>query len=566
MIAEKLRWQRQKLARRGVALLVATLLASHLAAAEPAPVRVVTWNLLPREAGAGIDDKTTAETARVLKDLNPDVIVLQQVPDLLSCEDILEALKPADYQVAVFSSFRDPQTGDLSGRQVAILSRSKASNPGWDTWQADGSALAPGGYATAVIHLDGRNVGVFGVQLSDAAVPDERARESGAQQAARESATRQLVQQLDALRESSNAVEAVVVAGDFNTTPDDPKLSREMTLTRLEHAGLASAFNGLPQNKRITLPGSGNHPDATVDYLFAGDAGRFANVQIVPVTMSFHYPVVADLMFDAPKAVAVAASPAPANPAPAKPAVVTAPTEERPRAAEVPANAPEAEPSLAAFWQTLVGQIGMQNVWWLAGLLAGGLLFTVAGFQLLALTTRRATRPAATGRDIGAVPGSGAGEILIMAPSARTGSATDLAPVVHIQAPMDAQGWQRRAELAERRADQATDVVKRGVMGELARWLRGGVARRLVSDRAQLLEAQRMAALKMQVVDERLTKVEQHIEQRTREYEKRIDELEIELSEAREENRALIREKIAQVRAEMERERARLREHARADA
>src|SRR5579863_911895 len=154
------------------------LLAAQVVTAEPAPVRVVTWNLLPREAGAGSGEKTTEETARVLKDLNPDVIVLQQMPDLLSCEDILDALKPADYQVAVFSSFRDPKTGDLSGRQVAILSRDKASNPCWDTWQADGATAAPGGYAAAVIHLDGRNVGVFGVQLSDASPPDERGRES----------------------------------------------------------------------------------------------------------------------------------------------------------------------------------------------------------------------------------------------------------------------------------------------------------------------------------------------------------------------------------------------------
>lgn len=542
------------------------LLALQAAAAEPAPVRVVTWNLLPREAGAGSGEKTTTEAARVLKDLNPDVIVLEQVPDLLSCEDILDALKPADYQVAVFSSFRDPQTGDLSGRQVAILSRSKASNPSWDTWQADGSTAAPGGYAAAVIHLDGRNVGVFGVQLSDTLPPDERGRESGAQQAARESATRQLVQQLDAFRASSNAVQALVVAGDFNTTPDDPKLSREMTLTRLEHAGLTSAYAGLAPGKRITLPGSGGRLDATVDYLFAGDTGRFANVQVVPVTVSFHYPVAADLTFDGAKAVAAAAIPAVVNSTPAKPTAVTAPIDETSRTAEVPASTTETAPSLAAFWNTLVGQIGMANVWCLAGLLAGGLLFTLIGFQMLAVATRRARRLAATGRDIGAVPAGG--EIMIMTPAARTGSATDMAPVVHIQAPapMDAPAWQRRAEQAERRADQAADVVKRGVMGELARWLRGGVARRLVSDRAQLLEAQRVAAMKIQVVDERLTKVEQHIEQRTRDYEKRIGELEVELTEAREENRALIREKIAQVRAEMERERAKLREYARAEA
>jgi endonuclease/exonuclease/phosphatase family metal-dependent hydrolase len=541
-------------------VLLSALLPSFTVAAQP--VRVVTWNLLPKGDAANVTDKTVVEAARVLKELNPDVIVLEQLPDLLDCEDILQALKPANYQVAVFSSFRDPQTGELSRQQVAILSKAQASDPFWDTWQGeDQGAVAPGGFASALIHFDNRNLWVFAVQLSDASPPDDHQRESTSQQAARESATRQLVQRLDILRESPNAVPAVVVAGDFNTTPDDPKLSREMTLVRLEHAGFSNAMSGLPPEKRITLPGTGKRPDATLDYLFARDAGRLANVQIVPVTVSLHYPVAADLNFDAPAMVPVAAS---------QPATIPAPVGEASPPKDSAAGQAEVPPSLTTFWQTLVNQIGMQNIWWLAGLLAGGVLFTIAGFWLLARRTRQAARlAAATGsRSAGGMSLTSTGEIVIMAPPAQTGSATDVMPVVHIQAPaqMDAQAWQRRAEQAERRADQAVNVVRRGLLGELARWLRGGAARRLVSDRAQLLEAQRAAALKIQVVDERLTKVEQHIEQRSREYETRIGELENELAEAREENRELIIGKIAQVRAEMERERARLMQHARTNS
>jgi endonuclease/exonuclease/phosphatase family metal-dependent hydrolase len=558
-----LRTKRRGVARLGAALL-SVLLPSFMAAAQPAPVRVVTWNLLSRSDAANATDKTVTEAARVLKELNPDVIVLEQLPDLLDCEDILQALKPANYQVAVFSSFRDPQTGELSRQQVAILSKAQATDPFWDTWQGeDQGAVAPGGFASALIHFDNRNLWVFAVQLSDASPPDDHQREGASQQAARESATRQLVQRLDVLRESPNAVPAVVVAGDFNTTPDDPKLSREMTLVRLEHAGFSNAMSGLPPEKRITLPGGGKRPDATLDYLFARDAGQLANIQIVPVTASLHYPVSADLSFGTPAVASVAASPAAAIPAPVPVGATSPPT-------DTATSQTGAVPSLATFWQTLVSQIGIGNIWWLAGLLAGGILLTIAGFWLLARRTHQAARLAAAGasRDAGGMSLTSTGEIVIMAPSAQTGSATDVMPVVHIQAPaqMDAQAWQRRAEQAERRADQAVNVVRRGLMGELARWLRGGAARRLVSDRAQLLEAQRAAALKIQVVDERLTKVEQHIEQRTRDYETRIGELENELADAREENRELILGKIAQVRAELERERARLMQHAKLDA
>jgi endonuclease/exonuclease/phosphatase family metal-dependent hydrolase len=564
VIPQKTQEPRWKTAGLGIVLLMA------LAAPAPAaPVRVITWNLLPRDAAGGADS-TAQEAARALKEMNPDVIILEQVPDLLSCEDLLQALKPADYEVAVFSSFRDRQTGELSRRQVAILSREKSSNPAWDSWQGEGAAAAPGGFASAVIHLEDRNLGVFAVQLSDASPPDERERDSAAQQAAREGATRQLVQQIDNLRDSPAAVRAVVVAGDFNTTPDDPKLSREMTLVRLEHAGFSNVFADLPPGKRVTLPGNGKRPDATVDYLFTSGIARVENIQIVPATASLHNPVAGDLNFDTPAVVpavvpAPAVQAAPVQAAAPPPVVLPAPVKEvAPATTEAAAAQPDEPPSLATFWQTLVKEIGMENVWWLEGLLAGGIVLTVAGFWLLARKTREAARLAATG----GLSASGAGEVLIMAPLAQTGAAADVAPVVRLQAPVtsEAQSWQRRAEEAERRADQATDAMRRGVVGQLSRWLRGGLARRLVSDRAQLLEAQRTAALKIQVVDERLTKVEQHIQQRTREYESRIGELEKELAEAQEENRELIREKIAQVRAEMERERARLLQHARATA
>ncbi len=566
MIPQK--WQGTRWKTAGLA---AVLLPALLASAPAAPVRVVTWNLLPRDATAGGADNTAEEAAKVLKELNPDVIILEQVPDLLSCEDILRALKPADYEVAVFSSFRDRQTGELSRQQVAILSREKSSNPSWEMWQDDGAAAsAPGGFASAVIHLEDRNLGVFAVQLSDASPPDDRERDAAAQQAARESATRRLVQQIDALRDSPNAVQAVVAAGDFNTTPDDPKLSREMTLVRLEHAGFSNALANLPLEKRVTLPGNGKRPDAAVDYLFTSDIARVANVQIVPAAFSLHYPVAGDLSFDVPATVPAAVSVTPVATAPvqtaaAPPVAAPAPVNEAaPATAATPAAQPDMAPSLAAFWQTLVGEIGMENVRWLAGLLAGGVLLVTAGFWLLARRTRAAARLAAAG----GLSATGAGEVLIMAPLAQTGSAAEMAPVVRLQAPssVDAQSWQRRAEAAERRADQATDAMRRGVVGQLSRWLKGGLARRLVSDRAQLLEAQRTAAMKIQVVDERLTKVEQHIQQRTREYETRIGALEKELAGAQEENRELIREKIAQLRAEMERERARLLQHARANA
>ncbi len=112
-----------------------------------------------------------------------------------------------------------------------------------------------------------------------------------------------------------------------------------------------------------------------------------------------------------------------------------------------------------------------------------------------------------------------------------------------------------------RRAQRATAVMRAGLLPHLSRWLKEKLVRKLVSDRAQLMEVQRVAALKMLAVDERLSKIELQIQQRNQDYEQRIDELMKELAVAKEENRELIQAKITLVKAEMERERMKQSEH-----
>src|SRR5271169_4416014 len=62
-------------------------------------IRVTTWNLEPVPA-AGTNDTRVQDAALVLKKLNPDVIVLQQVRDWKMCGQLAQALKPADYNVS----------------------------------------------------------------------------------------------------------------------------------------------------------------------------------------------------------------------------------------------------------------------------------------------------------------------------------------------------------------------------------------------------------------------------------------------------------------------------------
>jgi hypothetical protein len=64
-------------------------------------------------------------------------------------------------------------------------------------------------------------------------------------------------------------------------------------------------------------------------------------------------------------------------------------------------------------------------------------------------------------------------------------------------------------------------------------------------------------------VDERLSRIEAHLQQQNQIYELRIEELNRELMAAKQENRALIHAKIAQVKAEMEAAKARIMAQAR---
>jgi endonuclease/exonuclease/phosphatase family metal-dependent hydrolase len=513
-----------------VTIRIICLMLLVAAAVEAGPVRVTTWDLQARASGEtnAASAVPMQEAAGVLKALNPDIIVLQSVPDAQSAGDLAKALGSGTYTVAVCSAF----SGSSNRQQVAILSRGTAEDSWSEMWKGDGQqATPPGGFAFAAIRFENRTLGVYSIQLADAAPGVDR--ESAEQQTAREEAARQLVQQIDSLRSlTTKTTQVLVVAGNFNTSPENPKLGRELTLTRLERAGLSNAFATVSPEKRITLPGAGSQSDATVDYVFTRDVNHVEGVQVKPVAFTGHRPVTVELNLDTPMVAAVPG-----------------------------AKAAEVTPTLATFWQAFSKQVGTENIYWLCGLLGGGVLLVVVGAWMIAKRAGSAMIPATSG-----APGpSNPGEAMVPSSGTHTG-ASGSGPLVRIDAPAytqtRAQSLQQRAEDAERRADRATAVVKAGLLPQLSRWLQGKTAQRLISDRQQLIDAQQLAARQMKSVDERLTKVETHIQQRTREYERRIGELQRELVAAKDENRELIRQKIAQVRAEMEWEREKILQHA----
>jgi hypothetical protein len=434
-----------------IAGLLMVMGSALLLPAQAAPICVTTWDL-----GTNGWSNNTTES---LKKLHPDVILLQQVADWETCHQLAQALQPATYHVAIFSSFRDSR-GELLRRQVAILCKGEA----YRAW-SEQTPASPGGFAFAAIQLGDKNIGVFSVELS-------------------EGAARPLARQITSVENwTANPLQALIVAGNLNAAPDVLPLVHEETLLSLEHIGFESPFAEV----------SGQE---TPDYIFTRDA----RVVSLPVTTQSAVTFQMDL---------IASQAAPAPPL----AVRTELSPPKPRMIMV------AKPAVPTGHR--------QPLWWLAGGLAG----CVALFVLARKRSRRADVQlvSTTSPDLRAKT-----RVIVATPQIEAGSSTQT----------QSQTWPLRP-----------DAVREGVIAHLTQWLKQKFVQRLVSDRAQLLATQQAAALKVLAVDQRLANVEHHIEQRSQQYEQRIDDLLKALITAREENRELIRAKIALLKAEMEKDR-----------
>src|SRR6476469_1358491 len=99
-------------------------------------LRVTTWNLhgannLPSN---GILTNSIEAAAVALKQLDPDVILLQQVRDWRMCSQLAQALKPAVYEVLICSAFPETILTGKENRQAAILSKRKAYFSWSEAW------------------------------------------------------------------------------------------------------------------------------------------------------------------------------------------------------------------------------------------------------------------------------------------------------------------------------------------------------------------------------------------------------------------------------------------------
>jgi len=489
-------------------------------------LRITTWNLQAVEPGIANQILTNGieAAAAALKKLDPDVILLQEVLDWRMCSQLAEALKPAIYHVLVCSSFPEGPAKGRKNRQTAILSKRKAYfswSEGWLGGQNDNKL--PGGFVFAAIQTADHRVGLFSVALDERLLPNNSSK-SGREQIEATCRT-QWTRQIESIRKwVTNRPESAVVAGCLIGDAASQVLSRQAEAERVVNSLLAAPLS-------VDPPQTANRFSSRLT----------SNADALPALLLSRFPQTCDLDLELAEPSAVSSS-AP-EPLAIKeltaPEPISKPGEILPRESNLDLG--DSDPQTLPFHKQLL---------WLA-LTPATILALAAGLYILA---RRENNPRREIHSNYLENGNSAHsrDSALITSRSTTGSTYDKSAMQQMQI------WQQRALAAELKAQQANETIRAGIISYLREWLKQKLFRKLIADRAQLMESQQIATLKALDVNERLSRLEIQIQQQNQAYEQRIDRLTQELAITKEESRALIRTQITQIKAEMESARARL--------
>jgi endonuclease/exonuclease/phosphatase family metal-dependent hydrolase len=268
---------------------------------EPTKVRITTWNLewfpngSAHDATPEVQAQRIAAAADVLRPMNPDIILLQEVRDYDVCARLGEAIAPGMYHVAICSAFKEPFQSGLGKQQVAILSKYQAQAAWAEPWKSMNGVDPPRGFAFAWFKIGSQDIGVYSVHLkSNLITHGDREAETAKNIQKREVAIAQLLTHVhDVIGSTIPSIKSVVIGGDFNTNHDQEMFASERTLDSLVDTGYQSGFEGLPLSERVTHPGTHGFPDATFDCVFAKGLTA-SRPTVAHSNASDHWPVTRD--------------------------------------------------------------------------------------------------------------------------------------------------------------------------------------------------------------------------------------------------------------------------------
>jgi endonuclease/exonuclease/phosphatase family metal-dependent hydrolase len=245
-----------------------------------------TWNMewfpsgVPNRRIPEKEPERILEAGRIIGKVAPDLLFVQEVRDAESCEKLANASGSNGLKVAVCSGFKD-QAGITVFQQCAILTTYPVVESAAERWHSYGIVDPPRGYAYALLDIEGELVACYCVHLKSNLVRKETDRQMNILK--RELAASQLLAHVKKIGiRNGKKVSKFIIAGDFNTTLDDPLYISESTIRSLLDAGFKSGFEGVEPKDRVTLPAKGPYKDVTFDYIFHSGFGRTNNARVMP--------------------------------------------------------------------------------------------------------------------------------------------------------------------------------------------------------------------------------------------------------------------------------------------
>ncbi len=264
---------------------------------------VTFWNVewFPgRRLNAGERAKAShvAAVVPVVERLDPDVLGLEEVDGTAGAHLVADTLK--GFRVDACSEFTFGPDGAPGHQQTVLCSRLPLLESGWEKWRPTAGGLQPrrGFVFAAYQPAPGEVLLVYGVHLKSN-LPDEPGGDA-TNTAMREESMRQLLvhEQAAAARCAAwGRLRMVVVGGDMNTSLDDARFGSEGTLRGLMGQGsFRWGWDGVPLERRLTLPGGGRYPAVCFDHVFyrTGDVGLMdCAIEETGRAASDHHPVTA---------------------------------------------------------------------------------------------------------------------------------------------------------------------------------------------------------------------------------------------------------------------------------
>jgi endonuclease/exonuclease/phosphatase family metal-dependent hydrolase len=285
-------------ARTFIGAAVAFLVLSISGRGDGQTIRCTTWNLewFPNgsvhESSPEQQNQRIKEAADVLRPINPDIVLLQEVRDYDACARLGQAIASGIYHVAICSAFKEPFQRGLGKQQVAILSKTQAQAAWAEPWKSMNGVDPPRGFAFAWFKIGNEDIGVYSLHLkSNLITHGDREAETAKNIQKREVAITQLLTHIrDVIGTTIPTIRGIVIGGDFNTNHDQAMFAAERTLDSLTSAGYQNGFEGLPLSERVTHPGNHGFPDATFDFIFVKNRTALQPT-ITRTNASDHWPV-----------------------------------------------------------------------------------------------------------------------------------------------------------------------------------------------------------------------------------------------------------------------------------